>query len=349
MTEPGTWPTADWQTAEPEQAGLKPEFAIELDRYARNTMPPIRGIVVVRRGRIAFEQYYAGCTRETLHCVNSVTKSVTSALIGILLRKGLLTSLDQSLIDLLPELGDVNSDPRAQAITLRHLLAQTSGFEGPGAFPGDRLMGADLINTVWGRLFVAEPGTSFVYDDLSVHSLSILITRLTSESAAAFAARELFGPLGIWASQDVRFAWTRDRGLNDTFHFRGLWPDDGYPWRVDQHGHSLGGFGLSLTVREMAKFGYLYLNEGRWDGAEIVPAWFARESTREQSPGGPPAHARYGYLWWIGRAHGYFASGFGGQLIHVIPEHDTIIALTTTLPNPPGPIFQRFVEPAIVE
>jgi len=347
VIERDDWPTAEWRTAAPEDVGLKTDLLAELDRQARASMPPVRGIVVVRRGRIAFEQYYGGCTRDTYHTVNSVTKSVLSALIGIALRKGLLTSLDQRLVDLLPELAGVNHDRRTDAITLRHLLSMTSGFEPAASAPWSWLASTDVAQAAWARPLVAPPGAAFAYDDLSVHLLSILLTRLTGQRASTFAARELFAPLGIWTSEDARFVWTTDRGCEDVFHGRGSWPDDGYPWKVDQHGHSMGGFGLHLTLREMAKLGFLYLNDGRWAGTEIVPASFVADSTSEQSPGGPPVHARYGYLWWMGRAGGYFASGFGGQLIHVIPSHDVIFALATTQPRPVGPIFQRFIAPAL--
>src|SRR5690242_16303113 len=93
------WPTADWQTTAPEAVGLDPSRLAEMDPYARDSMPPIRGILIVRHGRIAFERYYDGCTPETYHSINSVTKSVLSALIGIAFRKGILTSLDQRLTD----------------------------------------------------------------------------------------------------------------------------------------------------------------------------------------------------------------------------------------------------------
>jgi CubicO group peptidase (beta-lactamase class C family) len=97
------WPTADWQSATPEEVGMRSDLLADLDAYAGDSMPPIRGILIVRHGRIAFERYYDGCTPETYHSVNSVTKSVLSALIGIALLQGLLTSLDQRLIDFFPE------------------------------------------------------------------------------------------------------------------------------------------------------------------------------------------------------------------------------------------------------
>src|SRR5262249_12291344 len=124
---------------------------------------------------------------------------------------------------------------------------------------------------------------------------------LTGLSAAELAEQELSTPLGIWRSEQVRQVWTHDRGQRDVFSTFGFWPEDGRPWRVDQHGHSFGGGGLHLTLREMATFGALYLNGGRWANAEIVPSAFVEESTRAQNAGGPPGNMAYGYLWWIGR------------------------------------------------
>jgi CubicO group peptidase (beta-lactamase class C family) len=348
------WPTVDWQMTAPEAVGLDPSHLEALDAYARDSMPPIRGILIVRHGRIAFERYYDGCTPETFHSINSVTKSVLSALIGIALRKGLLTSVDQPLTDFFPELVAVQDDPQKQTLTLRHLLTMTSGFAAPG--PGTPLMSRlpldslDIVEAAFARPLAAPPGEVFRYDDLSCHLLSIVLTRLSGQSTAEFAELELFEPLGIWASGRERFVWQSDRGLRDAFHQFGYWPDDGRPWKVDQHGDSLGPLGLHLTLREMAKFGYLSLNCGRWDGQEIVPAWFVEESTRAQSAGGPPTITPYGYLWWIGRGDSFFASGFGGQSIGILPSRDTVVAVSTALPrNGPGEIFRRFIIPALAD
>ena len=345
------WPTTDCQSAEPEDVSADADRLSELDAYARQSMPPIRGILIVRGGRVVFERYYDGCTEETYHTVNSVTKSVTSALIGIAFRKGLLTSVDQPVLDFFPELA-AQDDPRKQAITLRHLLTMTSGFEAPG--PGTPLASRipldspNLVEAAFARPLATAPGAAFLYDELSCHLLSILLTRLTGLSAAAFAEQELFTPLGIWRSNHVRNVWKQDRGQRDAFHSYGFWPDDGRPWKVDQHGHTFGGGGPHLTLREMAKFGDLYLNAGRWDGVEAVPSWFVDDSTREQSAGGPPVNWPYGYLWWMRPAGGFFASGYGGQAIHVIADIDTIVAFATTQTrNWPAAIIGRFVVPAM--
>jgi len=346
------WPGADWEAVDPGEVGIKADTLADLDAYARDSMPPIRGIVIARHGRIAFERYYDGCTRETFHPVNSVTKSVTSALIGIALRKGLLTSVDQPLLDFFSELAAVRDDPRKQTLTLRHLLTHTSGFDaaGPGTPMPTRipLDSPNLIEWAFARPLATAPGEAFLYDEMSCHLLSIALTRLTGQNLATFAEQELFTPLGIWRSKQVRQVWKQDRGQRDVFSFFGFWPEDGRPWKVDQHGHSFGGGGLHLTLREMVTFGALYLNGGRWADAEIVPRAFVDESTRAQSAGGPPANTPYGYLWWIGRGGGFYASGFGGQVISIIPRLDTVVAYTTSLGrNWPGALFDRFIIPAM--
>jgi len=331
-----------------------------MDAYAGACIPPIRGIVVVRHGHIVFERYYDGCTHETVHPLNSTTKSVLSALIGIALRKGLLSGLDQRLADLLPEASSLIGDVRKRAITVRHLLTMTSGLDrqGDATASWDQLIDPgnhDPVRTSLERPLTSQPGTTFAYDDQSVHLLSAVLTRLSGLSASAFARRELFSPLGIWTSEEVRFVWRADRGCHDLFNRRPAWsgdgwPDDGWPWKVDRQGHSLGGGGLHLTLREMAKFGYLYLKGGRWNGTEIVPAWYLRESTTAHSEGGAPAMCPYGYLWWIGRDDHVFAAGAGGQYIHVLPRHDMVIAQATAPPrNSPHVIFGRFIQPAVSE
>src|SRR5207249_3127534 len=112
----------------------------------------------------------------------------------------------------------------------------------------------------------------------------------------AFAHTELFQPLGIWPDS-ARFLWRRDSPVRHILDSSGRWPADGLPWTVDRHGHNTGGFGLHLTAREMAKFGYLYLNGGSWQGEQLIAAEYVEESTRRQSPGGPPVGRPHGYLW----------------------------------------------------
>jgi CubicO group peptidase (beta-lactamase class C family) len=247
-------------------------------------------------------------------------------------------------------------DPKKQRLTLRQLLTMTSGFETAGiARPlqdNVPLDNPDLIAWAFARPLATDPGERFLYDDLSCHLISVLLSRLTGESTAAFAERELFAQLGVWATGQERFIWQTDRGKHDDYHVFGHWPDDGRPWKVDQHGHAIGSLGLHLTLREMARFGYLYLQRGRWNDNELVPRWYVDDSTQAQNPGGapvPPGDCGYGYLWWVQSSGFHFALGYGGQSVQVSPRDDLVLAIATTIPrNVPSGIFPRFIRPAIL-
>jgi CubicO group peptidase (beta-lactamase class C family) len=304
--------------------------------------------VVVRGGYVVFEAYYDGASPESYHSVNSVTKSVVSMLVGIALRDGLLSSVEQPIFELISEYDTTDLDPRKRSLTVRHLLTMTSGFEHIRAELLIPLDSDDIVRSVLARPLAHPPGARFQYEDASVQLLSVILTRLTGLSLAAYAVRELFGPLGIWPDERSRSIWRAEPGAGHTLHFQGHWPEDGLAWRTDQHGHSIAGFGLHVTAREMAKLGYLYLNGGCWAGRQIVPAEFVRDSTREQSAGGPPAGSPYGYLWWLGPNGSYAASGFGGQGIQVSPARDLVVAFATRQPrNSADRILRRFLLPAI--
>jgi CubicO group peptidase (beta-lactamase class C family) len=197
-----------------------------------------------------------------------------------------------------------------------------------------------------------DPGERFFYDEVSTHLLSVLLTRLTGLSAAAFAHTALFRPLGIWADERVRFLWERAPEALHRWHESGRWASDGLPWTIDRHNHNTGGFGLHLTARELAKLGYLYVNSGSWDGAQLIPPDFVEESTRRQNGGGPPVGRPHGYLWWIPEPHrAFFAAGLGGQTLHVVPGLDLVTVFTTLSVNRAaehrGQVLEHFVIPAV--
>jgi CubicO group peptidase (beta-lactamase class C family) len=173
----------------------------------------------------------------------------------------------------------------------------------------------------------AEPGQQFLYDSAAMHLLSVILTEYTGMNALEYAQSRLFKPLGI------------------TVH----------GWTLDPLRNSEGAAGLVLTPRDMAKFGYLYLNGGMWNGQEIVPEWFVSESTRKHVDGGKPEPADYGYLWWVmfkTRHAGYCAAGYGGQYVFVFPDRDLVIVTTgnhTLVPAPKAPVphFFRLIIPSV--
>jgi CubicO group peptidase (beta-lactamase class C family) len=257
----------------------------------------VRSLLVARDGRLVFERYYGAGVVNQIFDVYSVTKSVTSALVGIALAERKLESVDQRLVDVFPNYAK-DGDPRLRRLTLAHLLTMRAGFS------ADPIEAAgNWTRELMSRPFEHQPGKVFVYDSGSSHLLSAVLTKVTGAQASMLARDRIFRPLGI------RGGWR--------------WPDDG-------QGVSVGGDGLAMRARDLAKLGQLYLQEGRWNGKQVVPAAWVRRSTRKQAVLAPGQG--YGYQWWVQdgpRGTAYAALGFGGQAIVVLPALDLVVVLTT--------------------
>ena len=345
------WPTDGWVEASPHAQGMDADVLSALLDYGQDSTPTIHGLAVIRHGYLVWEQYYQGFHRDSLHSVNSVTKSVVSALVGAALHAGLIDSPDRRLVDLLPEHVGLLNDPAKQAITLRHLLTMTSGY--PQLPIEEFPRRTHLVQDALARPMAHAPGEVYCYDDASAHLVSAVLARSTGMSTAAFAERTLLGTLGIQTVGAAR-ALREGRGGPHTSHPFGLWSDeqDGCAWMVDRAGLQIGGFGLHLTLRDMAKIGYLYLNEGYWNGTSIIPAEYVHASTQRHRT---TEHLPYGYFWWVPRHDldqaAFFASGYGGQYIDVFPTLDMVIVLACSLEQGPverhGLTVSRLVAAAI--
>ena len=314
------WPTAEWKTSTPEAQGMDVAKLMIADEFVKERLPDAFSLLVVRNGYLVFEQYYSYGSIFRQSVVHSVTKSVTSALIGIALEKGYLKSLDQKLADFFPEYITAESDPRKMEITIRHLLTMSAGFEwddrGPSMkewyFSSNWIKGAIQLPQV------DDPGSVFTYNSSTSHLLSAILTTSTKNKTLDFARQTLFEPLGITSAY----------------------------WHTDPKGYNIGGFGLSLPARDLAKIGFLYLNDGYWEGTSIVPYTWVRESTQQKIQAyGHPVYGRfgYGYQWWVKEVDGcrsFRAWGRRGQFIVVVPELDLVIAVTSNsqLPHPPTSI-----------
>jgi len=199
MTQPERdyWPTQDWRTAVPEEHGMDGTMLANIRDVGARTEPPATGVLVVRRGYMLCEEYFNGAGPSMYNPINSATKSVTSALIGIARRDGLLGDLDEPVASFFPEIA--LDDERKRRISLRHLLTMTSGFVDVDRSDLERVLRADdPVRFIWQRPMACEPGRHFSYDDAALQLLSIILSRVTGTSAAEYAKRELFEPLGIW-------------------------------------------------------------------------------------------------------------------------------------------------------
>lgn len=324
------WPTETWRRHRPDRHGVDPGIGRTMDAILRDQWPDVTGLVVVRDGYIVLERYQGEYGRDDPLKIRSVTKSVTSALIGIAVDEGMLSGLDQTLGDLIPDRIPAGADPRTAGITIEQLLTMTSGLAWDISTDYQRLIASDdWVGLTLSQPVVYEPGTFYAYNTGGSHVLSVILAEVTGQDTADYAQDVLFDPLGI----------------------------ERPTWQRSPQGEISGGFGLELTARDMAKFGYLYLNEGQWDGHVIVPVDFTRASTTYKSPGDSTGGAAYGYQWWVtntpdGR-DAYFALGYGGQYIYVVPSLDLLVVVVkgfeepAPVLSPPRPVIETVIIPAV--
>lgn len=308
------WPTNGWRVSTPEEQGMNSKYFDSLQEHVKEDLPHMRSVLVIRHGYIVFDETFQGTPNDEQN-VFSVTKSVISALIGIALREGHLKSLDQKVADFYPEYVSPDTDPQIKKITLEHLLTMTSGLERETSF----------IKSTLKQPVSGEPGQAFHYNDAAVHLLSGILTRSTHVTALEFGNKHLFQPLGIPLPT----------------------------WKTDPQGNNIGGDGLSLRPRDMAKLGYLYLNQGLWDDQQLVPVEWIQASTQKHTRA-DILNDDYGYLWWVTQEEGhpaYYAAGFGGQFIYVVPDFDLVVVMTGNADLPEFPqhldIVRLFLVPAI--
>lgn len=263
-----------------------------------------QSFLLIRNRQIVYEEYYNGSSITDSNNVASVSKSILSALIGIAMNQGHILSAEEPIATYLPDYFENITDPQTRALTIRDLLTMSHGWAWTENI-SDRALNRseDWVADILALPIVDEPGTFFNYSTGASHVLSAVLTEATGMSTCEYAHTYLFEPMGI----EAEF------------------------WGVDPQGYFTGGHSVSLTAREIAQFGLLFLNEGNWNGHQLVPGWWVVASTSPRIEIGNN-YAGYGYYWWLNRISGgydmYSALGAGGQLLHVIPELDVVMVIT---------------------
>jgi CubicO group peptidase (beta-lactamase class C family) len=285
------WPTDGWRTSIPEEQGMDSEQLTEVLDYLQRRLG-IHSLLIIRNGYIVTDATFYPFAQDSLHDLASATKSFTSSLIGIAIDKGYIKSVEQPVLDFFPERTVANLDVNKEALTLENLLTMRSGFQCGGESTIRQMVASsDWTQFALDLPMAAEPGTRYNYCSPNSHLLSAIIQETTGMSALAFAREHFFGPLGV---SDV------------------IWPSD-------PQGNNWGWGDLKLAPHDMAKLGYLFLNQGLWDGQQVVsPAW-VKAATSGSS---------YGYQWWLKPSGAYFATGVGGQEIWVLPDRDMVVVMT---------------------
>lgn len=299
-----------WQVSTPEEQGVDPMLVAELYLNATK-VETIYSLLVIKNGYLIAENYYKGRPVTQTNNMQSVTKSYTSALVGLALKQGCISSLDQKMMEFFPELVDQITDPRKMEITIRELLQMRAGFAWEES--KDELISILFSgfrpSTLLEIPLVRDPGTGFDYSNLSSHLLGIIVARACGTDLKSYAEANIFSPLDIKS------------GL----------------WQKDREGNYLGYAELYLTARDMAKFGLAYLNDGEYNGKQIIPSDWVHDSLETYSENA--WHYRvgknfndvgYGYQWWSVRAgnhHYNLAWGHGGQQIALLDDLNMVIVV----------------------
>jgi CubicO group peptidase (beta-lactamase class C family) len=273
-----------------------------IDAAAR-TLPRLYSLLVSRRGDVIFERYYNGRGRDRLANIKSASKSVIAALAGIALDREIIPDIKTPIVTYFPELAK-DPDPRKRAITVEHLLMMRPGLEGTS----NRNYGAWVTSRNWvrhalARPMFAAPGEEMEYSTGNTHLLSAILTQATGRSTWQFANEVLATPLGFSLAQ----------------------------WPRDPQGIFFGGNDMLMTPRQMLAFGELYRNGGQVGGRQVLPKAFIEE-TFEARGRSRISGREYGYGWWIRDMAGrkaYYAWGFGGQYIVLVPSLDLTVVSTS--------------------
>ena len=305
----------DWEVSTPEAQGLDPMLLARL-YYNAAQMETLYGLLIVKNGHLIAEGYFNEGSIEQKARLQSATKSFTSALTGIALDQGLLSNVDQKMLEFFPEVAGQMTDPRKEQITIRQMLQMRAGYPWEETHQAlwDGLLSGRYVPLIEAFPLIADPGTEFHYSNLTSNWLGILTARACGTNLKSYAEENLFLPTGISVGE----------------------------WGTDWDGHNNGCGDLHLTARDAAKFGLLYLNDGAHEGNQIISADWVHDSLQSYSEdafdemGGKKIgryfrDIGYGYQWWSARIGDHqvdYAAGHGGQLIVLLDELDMVVVTT---------------------
>ncbi|MGQ0735637.1 MAG: serine hydrolase domain-containing protein [Acidobacteriota bacterium] len=341
-----------WMTGSLSQAGIdRTRLEAMTDSIRAHPEFNIHAVLVERQGRLVYEEYFTGAderwgeplgviafSREIKHDLRSVTKSIVSALVGIASNSGAIRSLDTPVLDYFPEYKALDLPERRQ-ITIHHTLMMGTGLEWNEDVPytdpkNDEIVmtrSADPMQYVLSRPIVAPPGKSWRYNGGTTQLLGTIVQRATKQPLADYAHARLFSPLGI---TDVE-------------------------WLGNLAGVPSAASGLRLRPRDLAKFGSLYVNDGRWNGQQVLPKEWVIESTRRRLTIPGQATRGYAYQWWhacyptpSGAIEVPTAVGNGTQRVFILQAQQAVVTVLAGRyndfsENPPEQLLLDFIIPAL--
>lgn len=287
----------------PEEQGLSSTAILNFVKSAEEKFDALHSFVLLRHGQVVAEGWWYPYSAEQRHRLYSLSKSFTATGVGLAIDAGAL-SLEDLVLDYFPK--DLNVIPHRnlQAMRIRDLLIMSTGHMHDTI--DDMFSDGDMP---WVETFLAlpveyKPGTHFTTNLGATYMLAAILQRATGENIVDYLQPRLFEPLGI----------------------------KGYYWQESPQGISAGGWGLRLKTEDLARFGQLYLQKGMWDGERILSEEWIKTATMLQTSTGSDPYSDweqgYGYHFWLGRHNTYHSDGDFGQFCIVMPEQDTVLALT---------------------
>ena len=295
-------PTKSLPRSSPEAQGVSSKSILEFVRAADQELSSLHSVMLVRHGKVVAEGWWSPYNPETRHELYSLSKSFTSTAIGLAIAEGKLT-LDDEVSKFFPEVMPADASSQLKAMRVRDLLSMSTGHTSEAKFG---------TTEPWTKTFLAntvthKPGTFFMYNTPATYMLSAIVQKQTSTTTLDYLKPRLFDPLGI---KDPT-------------------------WGTSPQGISLGGYGLNLRTEDIAKFGQLYLQRGKWNDRQLVPeAWIDVATSKQVSNGSNPKsdwEQGYGFQFWRCRNGSYRGDGAFGQYCLVMPEKDAVLAITSGL------------------
>ncbi len=311
---PYYWPTNGWRASTPELQGMDSgKLGKLLDAIQSNSVR-LHSILIIRNGYLVLEAYYPPYGPDIRHSIESNTKSIIGTLTGIAIDQGKIQNVNQKLVDFFPDQVIDHLDARKQSMTLRNLLSMTPGLDcqDQSTSANDMYAAQGWVQYLLNLPMLSKPGEKWVYCSGASHLLSAVLQQKTGMDARTYANQVLFTPLGIA-------------------------PVEEKDWAADPQGVTNGIAGLYLTPRELAKYGFLYLQHGQWDGKQIVSEKWVEASTSEQAYIGQDPYVngldrRFGYMFSVFPEQKYYGYlGMAGQELLVIPEKNMVVVFTASL------------------
>ena len=282
----------------------QPAPSLEAAAKAASELPRLKSLLVSHKGSLILERYYNGTRASQLANIKSASKSVIAALVGIAVAKGFIKSVDQPIADFFPELAK-DKEPKKREITIGDLLTMRSGLESTsGRDYGAWVRSQNWVRYVLAQPLIDEPGTRVEYSTGTSHLLSAILTKATKKSTWQFAQEELAKPLGFTLAK----------------------------WLQDPQGIYFGGNEMLMTPRQMIRFGELYENNGRIGDREVIRKEWVEKADDGVGRSRWGSDREYGYGFWIRDFAGhrsYYAWGYGGQFIFIIPDLDLVVVTTS--------------------